>query len=164
MKDRLERHIENKVGKMLLLWAHEKKIALEYLKFEVPGVRGYPDRLILWDNGGMMFVEFKRPKLRPTNLQAHRHEKLNSMGFTVYTYDNISIAVDNITKKILAETRAASGNKAHSTGQRGSTIPAPREGENLNGAESVSNTSAMWLRRRITGPRSSARSNHLMAQ
>lgn len=164
MKDRLERHIENKVGKILLFWAHEQGISLEYLKFEVPGVRGYPDRLILWGKGNMMFVEFKRPKLRPTNLQQFRHERLNAMGFEVHTYDNIRIAVANITEKILSTARATPGDQVDPGGQRSPTVPASGEGENSHDAQSVPDTSAVWLRRRIVGTRTFASCHHLMAQ
>lgn len=105
MSDRVENHIENKVGLYLQQWAREKGIDLEYIKLEAPGVKGYPNRVILWGPSQALFVEFKRPKMRPMPIQAHRHNKLISMGFEVRVYDNIQTAVAEITREIASTAR-----------------------------------------------------------
>ncbi len=59
------------------------------LKFGVPGVRGYPDRLCILPGGRMFFVELKRPKGgRLAKLQATRRAELEAQGCTVYQAKN----------------------------------------------------------------------------
>ena len=57
------------------------------LKFVSPGWAGAPDRICLWKNGRIAFVELKRPggKIRP--LQKKRLEQLRSLGFEVVVVD-----------------------------------------------------------------------------
>lgn len=56
------------------------------LKFGVPGVRGYPDRLCrLPGAADGFFVELKRPKGgRLSKLQPIRHAELRAIGYRVY--------------------------------------------------------------------------------
>jgi hypothetical protein len=59
------------------------------LKFGVPGVRGYPDRLCILPGGRMFFVELKRPKNgRVAKLQVERRSELEAQGVTVYLAKN----------------------------------------------------------------------------
>lgn len=62
------------------------------LKFISPGWSGAPDRVCLWTNGRMKFVEVKRPgaKLRP--LQERRAEELRELGFEVDVVDTFEKA------------------------------------------------------------------------
>ena len=151
MKGRLEAHLENKVGRLLAAWATENNIEVEYLKYAVPGVRGYPDRLILC-KGGLLFVEFKRPKFRPGKLQEFRHEKLRSMGFEVHVYDNIHDAMAGITEKIRASTGAAQGDKTDYPGQGRSSVSASGKGEDSYSTEIVPDTEAIWVCRLPASP------------
>lgn len=56
-------------------------------KFVSPGLDGVPDRLVLFPDGHMAFVELKAPgkKLRP--LQVKRKRQLEQLGFRVYVID-----------------------------------------------------------------------------
>lgn len=58
-------------------------------KFVSPGKSGVPDRIILFPNGKMGFVELKAPgkKMRP--LQKKRKKQLEDLGFQVFTVDRI---------------------------------------------------------------------------
>lgn len=69
------------------------------LKFVSPGMAGLPDRLILFPNGRIYFVELKAPgkKLRP--LQLKRKEQLEKLGFKVYvidSYEKIDLFTDEV--------------------------------------------------------------------
>jgi hypothetical protein len=58
------------------------------LKFISPGWSGAPDRICLWPDGEVVFVELKRPggKVRP--LQERRAEQLRKLGFEVLVVDS----------------------------------------------------------------------------
>lgn len=58
-------------------------------KFISPGWDGAPDRLILFPDGHMAFVELKAPgkTLRP--LQGKRKQQLEALGFRVYVIDDV---------------------------------------------------------------------------
>ena len=57
------------------------------LKFVSPGMAGVPDRLVLFPEGKIVFVEMKAPGEKPTSLQRLRHEQLRDLGFRVYVVD-----------------------------------------------------------------------------
>ena len=59
------------------------------LKFVSPGMSGVPDRLLLFPEGKIAFVEMKAPGKHPTKLQRLRHEQLRNLGFRVYVVDSI---------------------------------------------------------------------------
>ena len=69
-----------------------KKVGVDTIKLNVQGNRGVPDRLVLLPNGRVVFVEFKRPGERLRPLQAHWHNKLESMGFIVLVFDDTDTA------------------------------------------------------------------------
>lgn len=56
-------------------------------KFTSPGMDGMPDRLVLFPQGHIGFVEVKAPGEKPRPLQVHRHEQLRRLGFQVYVLD-----------------------------------------------------------------------------
>jgi len=58
------------------------------LKFVSPGYDGMPDRLVLFENGRMGFVEVKAPGKKPRHLQAARHRMLRMMGYKVFVLDS----------------------------------------------------------------------------
>ena len=58
-------------------------------KFTSPGMDGMPDRLVLFPQGHIGFVEVKAPGEKPRPLQLHRHEKLRRLGFQVYVLDGL---------------------------------------------------------------------------
>ena len=59
------------------------------LKFTSPGMAGVPDRLLLFPNGKIVFVEMKAPGKQPTKLQRFRHAQLRDLGFRVYVIDSV---------------------------------------------------------------------------
>ena len=58
------------------------------MKFVSPGMAGVPDRLLLFPEGKIAFVEMKAPGKQPTPLQRLRHAQLRDLGFRVYIIDN----------------------------------------------------------------------------
>ena len=68
-------------------------------KFVSPGFNGMPDRLVLFPNGKMAFVELKAPGETMRPLQLRRKRQLERLGFPVYCVDEIS-QIDGVIKKI----------------------------------------------------------------
>lgn len=51
------------------------------------GTIGWPDRICLFPDGIIGFIEVKRPNGKARPLQVHRHKLLKSLGFKVYVVD-----------------------------------------------------------------------------
>ena len=69
------------------------------LKFVSPSFDGMPDRLVLFPEGRVGFVEVKAPGKKPRPLQISRHRLLRKMGFQVYVLDareQIEVIIDEI--------------------------------------------------------------------
>jgi len=58
------------------------------VKFVSPGTNGMPDRLLLFPDGKMAFVEVKDKGQKPRPLQLKQHTLLMNMGFRVYVLDD----------------------------------------------------------------------------
>ena len=58
-------------------------------KWVAPGFDGVPDRIAMFPNGKIAFVEVKAPGEKPRTLQRARHELLRKLGFRVYVLDEI---------------------------------------------------------------------------
>ena len=57
------------------------------IKLVPASMAGLPDRIVLWPDGTITFVELKRPNHKPTKLQARTHAWLRSWGFRVLVLD-----------------------------------------------------------------------------
>ena len=57
-------------------------------KLVCPGMTGMPDRLVLFCDGKVGFVEVKAPGQKPRPLQLKRHEQLRQLGYQVFVLDN----------------------------------------------------------------------------
>lgn len=80
-----ERDIEAKVVK----WAKDNGW-LTY-KFVSPSQRGVPDRIFI-KGGIVVFIEFKAPGKKPTQLQAQTIKKLQAQGMNVYVRSDVDAA------------------------------------------------------------------------
>lgn len=58
------------------------------LKLTSPSMTGLPDRLCLFPDGKIAFVELKAPGKKPRPLQLKRHEELRRLGFPVHVLDD----------------------------------------------------------------------------
>jgi len=62
------------------------------IKLQADYQGGIPDRLCLFPNGRVAFVETKTTGEKPRPLQLHYHEKLKSLGFRVEVIDTVEKA------------------------------------------------------------------------
>lgn len=58
------------------------------LKLNSTSMAGLPDRLVLFPDGAIYFVELKAPGKKPRPLQAAVHRRLKSLGFMVSVIDS----------------------------------------------------------------------------
>jgi hypothetical protein len=56
------------------------------MKFVSPGLRGVPDRIVIW-NGEVCFVEVKKPGEKLSPHQARMHARMRNLGATVKVID-----------------------------------------------------------------------------
>lgn len=91
MPDDLESRIESKATD------YAKKLGMLTLKINVKGNVGWPDHLYVY-NGGVLFIEFKRFKLKPTPLQDHIHKLLRAHHIRVEVADNLLDALTILNK------------------------------------------------------------------
>ena len=59
-------------------------------KFVSPGLNGVPDRIVLFPDGHIAFVEMKAPGKMMRPLQLRRKKQLERLGFRVYCIDEVS--------------------------------------------------------------------------
>ena len=65
-------------------------------KFVSPGNAGVPDRLVIFPNGEVIFVELKSPEKVPTVLQTTKHKELRKLNQKVLVIDNKQLIEDLI--------------------------------------------------------------------
>lgn len=73
-----------------------KKAGWLCYKWVSPSQRGVPDRIFIKD-GRIVFVEFKAPAKRPTQLQAQIIRRLRDAGCEVYVCDTVESACDALS-------------------------------------------------------------------
>lgn len=69
-------------------------------KCVVPGERDWPDRIGLFPNGHVFYIEFKRPGEEPRRGQLSNHKMLRRLGFSVYVCDNKAHAEEIINNEL----------------------------------------------------------------
>ena len=57
------------------------------MKFVSPGLRGVPDRLVIFPGGIHVFVELKAPGEKPSKQQQYRINQLIKLGARVWVID-----------------------------------------------------------------------------
>lgn len=84
----LEKDVEAAVGR------HCRKHGILYYKWTSPAQRGVPDRILIFPNGLVRFVELKRPGLKNnTSPQQDRvFAKLKERNHVVYIFDDAAVA------------------------------------------------------------------------
>ena len=86
---RLEQFMNEKFIEQKLVEAVKKAGGLAP-KFVSPGLNGVPDRIVLFPDGHIAFVELKSPGKRMRPLQLRRKRQLERLGFRVYCIDEVS--------------------------------------------------------------------------
>lgn len=77
-----------------------KEIGGECYKWSSPGNRGVPDRICIFPNGIIVFVELKKPRKEPTKLQALVGRRLQEL-YQSWTWANTIERVDSIVESHL---------------------------------------------------------------
>ena len=126
---RRESDIETEVKNGTVLLAYELGVPIYFLKLNVLGMRGWPDRLLFWPYGNLMFIEFKRPGEEPRKLQQWIHKNLRDIGFEVQVHDDAARALESIKAYILATFSPATSDGPHDEERRGPDIPEAGAGE-----------------------------------
>jgi hypothetical protein len=88
-----ERDIENAVCE----YARETYDAIPY-KFTSPARRNVPDRLIVFPNGQLIFIEFKAPGAAPSSGQIREISRLTLRGQHVMIVDSVRQGRDFIDR------------------------------------------------------------------
>lgn len=155
---RAETSYEKSFKKLILGWAEEQGIDLKYLKFTVPGQKGWPDRLILWGpEFRMLFIEWKRPGQRPEPLQEEIHRQLRAMGAEVQVHDNCRLALEEVTHYISSKARTDTWYGFDRGEQRDTLVSPPRKGQDSDCAEVLLRFEEAEHGRLSSGSRSSTR-------
>lgn len=136
----LEKDIEAAVGREVALLSRELNLPIYYLKLTIVANRGWPDRLLLWPNRGIMFIEFKRPGEKPRKLQEFVHAAIRKLGFIVEVHEDVNRAMAAIKAQVGATSGTGAGGGANPQGEGGTAVPTPWEGQNECGVEVISNT------------------------
>ena len=70
------------------------------LKLVSPGFAGVPDRLVLFNDSKVAFVELKAPTKKLRSLQRKRKKQLEALGFKVYKIDSYE-AIDRLLEEMV---------------------------------------------------------------
>lgn len=84
---------EAKVRDPVVKWAKKNGVGHVRMTFRAGVRQGTPDDLFLFPGGVCCWVEFKRPGKVPTELQAHRIQKLREYGFWAVWFSDSAIAI-----------------------------------------------------------------------
>ncbi len=87
----VENYLKNKV----------KAVGGIALKINSASMAGLPDRMVLFPEGKIFFVELKAPGKKPRPLQLSAHRILQSLGFKVYVIDSLD-GVQKFLKEVIA--------------------------------------------------------------
>jgi len=98
----IERNAEYRFGENLSSWAYEMGYDVTYLKLQILGQRGWPDRLLLWPFQRALFIEWKADREKPRALQEYVHNIIRAMGFEVRVYEDDRIALAEVKDLIKA--------------------------------------------------------------
>ena len=125
----LEKDIEAAVGRKIWQMSKSGNVPIHYLKLTILGNRGWPDRLVLWPNRGILFIEFKRPGEQPRKLQEFVHAAIRKLGFDVEVHDNVDRAVESIQTHMAATSGTGSWYAVDSERARHEALLASWEGQ-----------------------------------
>lgn len=80
-----EKQLEQKIKTLC------EKNSVLYYKFVSPGNDGVPDRILVFPNSLVSFVELKAPGAQPRPLQRHQMAKLKKNGADVHVFDDYDL-------------------------------------------------------------------------
>ena len=92
------RILESSIEYAVCRWADQR--GLEYVKLNLQGRRGYPDRLFFIPGGRPFLLELKRPGAKPDKLQQYQIDRLRKKGYDVEWTDSKDQAVAWLKERI----------------------------------------------------------------
>ena len=92
--------VQSEKGVEAYLVEKMRKLGGEAAKWVCPSRRGKPDRICLFPNGPVVFVELKTEGKRPSKEQAYEFQKMEDMGHPVFVVDTKK-GVDVLIKRII---------------------------------------------------------------
>ena len=95
---------ESKLQKKCVRHAARHRILVR--KIHAEGWRGFPDLLLIFSHGLIIFVEMKNPNMKGilSELQAMEHTKIRKQGAKVYTCDSFEQFKSIIKRHLHANT------------------------------------------------------------
>lgn len=86
-QDRSKNMSESEIEERVCNYAKRQGVIVD--KFTSPAKRSVPDRLLIFPNGVIIFIEFKAPGKKPTEKQKLDHEKRRANNALVYVIDDV---------------------------------------------------------------------------
>ncbi len=99
MRPILESAIERRAAR------EAEKLGVRSIKICDPSQAGWPDRMFFIPGGRPLLIEFKRPGEEPRDLQEHRIEILNRLGYDVCVCDSVRGALAQVARALDAASR-----------------------------------------------------------
>lgn len=84
-----EQKVQTQIKKYL------EKLGYKVIKLIQLSENGYPDLMAL-KNGKSIFIEVKAKGKKPRELQLHRIEQLNNIGFKAFWADSLDMVIETI--------------------------------------------------------------------
>ena len=81
---------ETEIEEKYRRWAESQGLMI--VKLNITGRRGMPDRMILGNEGDVLFLEFKRPGRKAEKLQLYMQKLLLGRGFMAFIVDSFEDA------------------------------------------------------------------------
>jgi len=131
MQSRLENSIEQRV----IEWARDNDVL--HLKLNTLGRTGWPDRLFITPDGGIIWVEFKRPGEEPRGLQDYVHRQLLKHKQIVYVGTDSSVTINFLQACMDAARLSETGGRDDAQPSLCGTVPGSRFGEDCNRLVSI---------------------------
>lgn len=139
-------------------------LPFKYVKTTTPGSKGWPDRLLLFGpQGHHLYIEWKQPGAEPDAMQVFIHNELRALGAEVRWYDNHYVALVEVEAFVRAKIGTGPWDETNRPEWWDQIVLKARKGQDLYRVESVRGPKKDGPSRRLTGPRSSARRDDLVA-
>lgn len=113
-KHKKEVGIEQGFKDTITRWGRHIGVPIYVLKLKILGFRGWPDRIIIWPKGQIMFIEFKRKGQGARDLQEFVHGIIRNMGFEVEVFDDELTAVESVKRRVRASASAVARDEINS--------------------------------------------------
>lgn len=122
----LEKSIEHAV----VVWASKRGFLCPKVTFVEAG---WPDRLFISPYGHTIFIEFKRPGYKPSELQYYRLNELCRRGVPAFWADSKERAIGILQAALDSQAVPEASDKAAPVPSVGGSVSGPRLGQDVDG-------------------------------